>query len=536
MIGVAVAALAAAGVGAYTTGMLGGDQVAVVPSDVTAPVETSAVSNTQVPSTEVETAAETSEPAEPVQVTSVEVVETDPDASSEALPKDGALAGSLEVARVNRIPNVDGSSETIAPDAALEGALAVDQARVWPDNADQVLQAELDEIEASTRVWGAPETSLRPAARETTNTAILAASIEEEKEAVIETTPLTASLVEEEDDLNLAEASVEPETASQEIAAILLPETPSPAPEARSAEIEPRLIDLNSQDGATSAALPVSPQTPNALEADVTSRGVLATLPPLPATPAPSISTQVATLADFQPLTLPASLTSQSAGLAEDLALDLPESNAGWTRSIIIEAPEIGFELQPEPAPQTSQAPAEEGEFVLSNWNVSLPFRDLRADEDGNLWIRSVEGIPVQRRDDLIAVLKEMFDLSGVEEISLNLGLGPRNGDAILDQVLTLPVTQETALPNGLRFESRAEGREWVTRVTNVPTSLQSDFKAGDQLVAFVPTGERIDGRMSLPDLLMRELLAGQNNYSFAVDRDGTVWLASMTYSAAAQN
>ena len=93
---------------------------------------------------------------------------------------------------------------------------------------------------------------------------------------------------------------------------------------------------------------------------------------------------------------------------------------------------------------------------------------------------------------------------------------------------------QVQRLSNGLVFETRLKGDAWVTRAASVPHNLNGDLRAGDVIVAYLPTSERLQARFSVAAILQREIRAGQEKFSFAVLRDGSTWVASFGVSSGA--
>ncbi|MEO1379877.1 MAG: hypothetical protein AAFU69_05925, partial [Pseudomonadota bacterium] len=55
--------------------------------------------------------------------------------------------------------------------------------------------------------------------------------------------------------------------------------------------------------------------------------------------------------------------------------------------------------------------------------------------------------------------------------------------------------------------------------------------QVGDQVIALMSTSEKIEGRTTIKDIFERELANGQEQFSFAVSRDGSTWVVSLTYS-----
>jgi len=74
---------------------------------------------------------------------------------------------------------------------------------------------------------------------------------------------------------------------------------------------------------------------------------------------------------------------------------------------------------------------------------------------------------------------------------------------------------------------------DWRTTVASI-TDTTTDLKVGDQIVAYVPTSETIEDQASLRNILERELATGTKQFNFAVSREGSMWVVTMTYAEGA--
>ncbi|MCY4335990.1 MAG: serine/threonine-protein kinase [Litoreibacter sp.] len=197
--------------------------------------------------------------------------------------------------------------------------------------------------------------------------------------------------------------------------------------------------------------------------------------------------------------------------------------------------PAISF-IEARPAPVQSSS-------VLSAWSLELPFSgegDSNVITDVNIvapaWatpgtkVVAVNGAPVENLADISAVLRNTTQPSEGATQRVSFMLQPEAGGTLFEQTWEFPIVQETALLNGIGFSTRFNGENWTTVVTDVPSG-GSDFQVGDELIALMTTSERIEGRNSLQDIVERELENGQTEFSFAVSRDGSMWVVSMTYS-----
>ncbi len=178
---------------------------------------------------------------------------------------------------------------------------------------------------------------------------------------------------------------------------------------------------------------------------------------------------------------------------------------------------------------------------VLSAWSVELPFGGqsgsnviARVADVAPVWARegarvtAVNGTTISQISDINQVLRASVDPADKTSQQVTLTVAPADGAPATDVSWEFPVVQETILLNGLEFRTHHNGDSWTTIVTSAPA--QSDLQEGDALVALMSTSEQLNERTSLINVLNRELGNGSNEFSFAVSREGSMWIASMTY------
>ena len=189
--------------------------------------------------------------------------------------------------------------------------------------------------------------------------------------------------------------------------------------------------------------------------------------------------------------------------------------------------------------------PVAEETFILSAWTVELPFEASSSSSRiigsvgpiAPIWvnegvqIETVNGNPVQSIAKISEVLRNSVDLSDEKTISLDFEVTDTTGDSV-EASWTVPIVQKTVLLNGLGFETRLVGDSWVTKVTAAPDNVNSDLEVGDELIAYMRTSEQVNARTSLSDILNREIADGQTQFSFAVRRNDSNWIASLNYEA----
>ena len=193
-----------------------------------------------------------------------------------------------------------------------------------------------------------------------------------------------------------------------------------------------------------------------------------------------------------------------------------------------------GNELVPEP------------QGVELTWTVQLPFTAAGAQSNiiaeagpvSPVWVQpglvitSVNGTPVQSISEIPTVLTQTVsadDLAGTLPVTFGT-LNPASGEQV-EQNWVLPVVQQLELLNGVAFETVFAGGEWRTTVAELPTALTGGLQIGDVVRSYIPTAEEIKEQGSLQSIFDRELGNGTEQFMFAVERDGSMWVASLSYA-----
>lgn len=350
-----------------------------------------------------------------------------------------------------------------------------------------------------------------------------------------------------EDALSDVLASVVAETAA-EAETIALPEalaTPTPSPEVTD---EPTVAGVAAP---LPVAVPTVADTPTA-SLRPTARPPSVTASALP-DPVPLPVTQ--DTPDVTSASLPllaAGLVSPAIVAADSSApLALPSlpavpdtvSAVGGGRELQISALIPGNELPPVLTPA-------EAAGITEDWTVQLPFVAAGARSNiiaevgpvAPVWVRQglvitgVNGMPVEAIADIPAVLKSQISADALDTTLPVLfeTLDPASGERE-SAAWVLPVVQELTLANGARFNTVFGAAGWRTTVADLPADAAGDLQVGDVLASYIPTGESIDGRSTLRSLVVREAEAGTTQYMFAVQRDGSLWVASLRYDGVAE-
>ena len=293
------------------------------------------------------------------------------------------------------------------------------------------------------------------------------------------------------------------------------PATPEPAPAPA-----PVIVEDNT----------AAPEGPVILELEPAATTETASAEPLPepaVTPRPEIA-EPATDAEFPDLS-----GNRPAADTESAEVALPPtpssvSEIGTGPDVEIDAVAPGNEL---PAP-----------VVDSNWAAQLPFE---AEAPGSavigtaamiapVWVRpgieiiSVNGISVDSIDQIEPALRNAEGAFPGETMELDFTFrDPANG-AEAEGAWVVPVVQETTLRNGLVFTTAFDGSDWVTTVAEIPADVTTDLRVGDQLTLYIPTSESIETRDIIAAIVAREAVSGTEQMMFAVQREGSMWVASL--------
>ena len=201
-------------------------------------------------------------------------------------------------------------------------------------------------------------------------------------------------------------------------------------------------------------------------------------------------------------------------------------------------------------ATPTQNRAVKDATSVMSVAQVDLPFVASSSDPaaigtvaaGAPAWLRtgqkivSVNGVPVASIGEIQTVVSATSSIGTNDGLVVELGVADQISNTATLRGITLPVVEDVALLNGMRFQSRLENGAWVTRVIESPGTRPDEFHNGDIIVAYVATNETIDTRGGLTDLLQREVSTGTSNFNFAVNRNDAMWLVTMQYDSAIVN
>ncbi len=212
--------------------------------------------------------------------------------------------------------------------------------------------------------------------------------------------------------------------------------------------------------------------------------------------------------------------------------------SVGAGPAVEISAVTPGNELPPAAAP------------VTGSWTVQLPF--TAAGEQSNIvaeagpispvWVEpglvivAVNGIGIDAISDIPEALRQQIgdgEVAPTIPVAFNT-IKPSTGDFV-QYNWVVPVVQNVTLVDGTAFQTAFSGTGWTTTVVTLDQVEQGGLEVGDVITSYISTGETIDQRDSIMNIFERELADGTEQFSFAVQRDGGLWVASHTVSGAAE-
>ena len=221
-------------------------------------------------------------------------------------------------------------------------------------------------------------------------------------------------------------------------------------------------------------------------------------------------------------------------------------SSIGTGPAIDILAVTPGNEIIQELSPvETAQR-----EGIAANWTVRLPFTPTNDASNviagvasvspewvlPGLEITGVNGTNITSINDIPAVLRDQTsDEALTPTITVTFETrNPATGVA-QDQLWFLPVVQEVQLADGTKFETVFAGSGWQTSVVELAESQEGGLVIGDVIMSYIPTSEEVNARDTLFNIFNRESENGAEQFMFAVQRNGSLWVASLAYPGAAE-
>ncbi len=273
--------------------------------------------------------------------------------------------------------------------------------------------------------------------------------------------------------------------------------------------------------------------------------------------PAPEVAASVAPAPAPAPVVTATPEPAETANVAAEppSAATLPDGPLARTTPVVETAapalpdtPDVIAQVGTGPALDiTPIVPSNEiiGSGLVPVWSVQLPFTAAepgsntigQASSDTADWVQpgvvvtSVNGTDISAIADITPALRTTADAApDTTEVTATFTVLTPDTGASQEHDLTLPVVYGFSLPNGLAFESGFADDSWRTFVTAAPEDTSGGLQVGDIVTSFIQTSELINERTSLLDIFNRESENGTERYTFAVQRDGTMWVASLTY------
>ncbi|MDJ0638149.1 MAG: protein kinase [Paracoccaceae bacterium] len=191
-------------------------------------------------------------------------------------------------------------------------------------------------------------------------------------------------------------------------------------------------------------------------------------------------------------------------------------------------------------APQAAPTEAPENTAAITRFVPVLPFvlsdatpgQIVAVSVDAPNWLASdarivsINGQAVSSNEAISERLTELAANGSDSSFDAVIGLA----GVAANQTLTIAKEKHTLLLNGLKFAARPNGSGWTTEVVEAPSG--SNFRVGDVLVSYVATWEALDGPNTLQTILERERESGKSSLSFAVQRDGEIWIEAFSVAS----
>lgn len=393
--------------------------------------------------------------------------------------------------------------------------------------APVVAEAPVVEVAPAPVVAETPAPVAEPVVAETTDSSVVAALEVAIAEPVISVTPeqvVTAPPAPEA----MPAITPEPET-TQALSGTEVAVTGPEVVDAPIGSVRPstRPIDVALSAVPAPAPLPEPAATPEMLTDTPTTGTALPEQ--TAASPAIDVASAEMTLPDT-----PTLVSEIGNGPAVDILAVTPGNE------IIVEVPEPVAVVE-EPAPING---------ISASWTVQLPFTAENASSNviaqaaavSPVWVQpgiavtAVNGTQIAAISDIPAVLRSQ---TPADTLTPTLAVTFETVDPALgtpvNQQWFLPVVQQIVLEDGTTFQAVFAGSGWQTSVVALPAGQSGGLEVGDVITSYIPTSEAVNGPETLFNIFNRESENGAEQFMFAVQRNGSLWVASLAYSGAAE-
>lgn len=187
---------------------------------------------------------------------------------------------------------------------------------------------------------------------------------------------------------------------------------------------------------------------------------------------------------------------------------------------------------------------------IATAWTVQLPFTAVdpasniigEAAAVSPVWVQpgiavtAVNGTEIAAISDIPAVLRgQSSDAALSPTIAVTFATNDPATGTQVDQQWFLPVVQQVELEDGTRFETVFAGSGWQTTVVALPENQSGGLEVDDVIMSYIPTSENVDGPDTLFNIFNRESEKGAEQFMFAVQRNGSLWVASLAYEGVAE-
>lgn len=178
---------------------------------------------------------------------------------------------------------------------------------------------------------------------------------------------------------------------------------------------------------------------------------------------------------------------------------------------------------------------------IMSHWSVQLPFTPAAGApknvgfvaNDGGMapgdQIVAINGMRVPHINAIPAMLRLSTTPGDMTYVSVDLEYRTSKGAPKRQMKMQLPITQDTVLANGMRFETMYTGQRWNTTLVDVPQGVDTDLQIGDLVIGH-GDGTAFNTRLGFRDRMRSERRAEKSAFSVVVVRDKKLMLCRFAY------
>lgn len=151
-----------------------------------------------------------------------------------------------------------------------------------------------------------------------------------------------------------------------------------------------------------------------------------------------------------------------------------------------------------------------------------------RIGEDAPAWVQvgqqitAVNGVPIDSFAQINPTLRSMENLGDLDSVQAEFTIGGTEDP----QSANLAVVSGLVLPAGLELQMREIPDGTVRPIAITSQQAENSIMAGDVILTYLDTGEKIGVDISLDELLLREVNKGDTKLNFIIDRGGKKWIA----------